>query len=182
MEVHLHAQPDNHVKCQLVRVSQHSKALQALGLQDASPAKPTAGDQDQQSTEAAAEASAEAPSVAEQQTAAPTVGESQAADSLGVAPQDTEALEKMPSVPHSPFKSGLSGQQQQQQQPDAVPVMQPSAGEAGAAVPRAPIQGLRTASSDMSPRAAKARSSPRHHRCNAAAVCGAVSLHNTVFA
>ena len=184
MEVHLHVQPDNHIKCQLVRVSQHSKALQALGLQDKSPAKPSATEQDPQTAEAAAEASAEAPAVAEQQAAAPgsTVDEAQNADSAGLAHQDTAALQKMPSVPHSPFKSGLSEpkqqqQQQQQQQPDARQVVQPSAGESVAAVPRGPIQQLRTASSDMSPSVARARSSPRHHRCSAAAARAAVSPH-----
>jgi len=40
VEVHLHMQQSGYVKCELIRVSQHSKALQALGLQDSSPSKP----------------------------------------------------------------------------------------------------------------------------------------------
>ncbi len=41
VEVHLHVQQSSYVKCELIRVSQHSKALQALGLQDSSPSKPS---------------------------------------------------------------------------------------------------------------------------------------------
>lgn len=41
VEVHLHVQQNSYVKCELIRVSQHSKALQALGLQDSSPSKPS---------------------------------------------------------------------------------------------------------------------------------------------
>ncbi len=41
VEVHLHVQQSGYVKCELIRVSQHSKALQALGLQDSSPSKPS---------------------------------------------------------------------------------------------------------------------------------------------
>ncbi|DBA97431.1 hypothetical protein WJX77_010396 [Trebouxia sp. C0004] len=40
VEVHLHVHQSGYVKCALIRVSQHSKALQALGLQDSSPSKP----------------------------------------------------------------------------------------------------------------------------------------------
>lgn len=44
VEVHLHVQQSGYVKCELIRVSQHSKALQALGLQDSSPSKPSPED------------------------------------------------------------------------------------------------------------------------------------------
>ena len=136
VEVHLHVQPDNHVKCELIRVSQYSKALQALGLQDASPSKPAAkdasNDTDTQpvqapaqssahsTAEAAAKAAAESAPAAEQPpTVSPPAGvQAQAADQHSSVDQQSEAVLKLPAVSQSPFRSDSAGQQQQlQQQP-----------------------------------------------------------------
>lgn len=53
MEVHLHVEANDHVRCELSRVTQHSRALKTLGLQDNSPAKSATEEQDAQSAETA---------------------------------------------------------------------------------------------------------------------------------
>ena len=53
MEVHLHVEANDHVRCELSRVTQHSRALKTLGLQDNSPAKSATEEQDAPSAETA---------------------------------------------------------------------------------------------------------------------------------
>ena len=188
----MHVQPDNHIKCELIRVSQHSKALQALGLQDASPSKPAAKDADadtqpvqapeqvsaRSTAAAAAEAAAESTAAAEQPPTAlqPAGVQSQAAGQHSSGDQQSEAVLKPLAISESPFRSHSAGQQQQlqqqqqQQQQSALSaeVMQVPAGDASAAQPAGLAQRrLRTASSDMSPRNATVKSSARHYRQDA---------------
>lgn len=188
VEVHLHVQPDNHVRCELIRVSQHSKALQALGLQDASPAKPAPKDKDTdtepQPAEEPAPSPVEAAAAAEQQTTAlqPAGVQLQATDQHSSVTQRAEAVQKVPasSSPQGQFRSGSASQQQpqqqqqkQQQQQPAVPceATQGSAGESSAARPAGLVQRrLRTVSSDMSPGTVGAKPRAEHHRQDASLV------------
>lgn len=148
VEVHLHVQPDNHIKCELIRVSQHSKALQALGLQDASPSKPAAKDAETDTQPVQAPAQSSAPSAAQTaaQTAAQAAAESaaateqpptasqpagvqsQAADQHSSVDQQSEAVHSLPALRQSPFRSGQQQQPQQQpQQPQQQAQQQQSA-------------------------------------------------------
>ena len=173
VEVHLHVQPDQHIKCELIRVSQHSKALQALGLQDASPSKPAAKDADTDTQPVQAPAQSSAPSTAEvvaEAAAESTAAAEQppAADQHSSVDQQSEAVHKPLAVLESPFRSDGAGQQQQLQQQQSAPsaeAMQVAAGDATAALPaRLAQHRLRTVSSDMSPRTAAIKSSARHYR------------------
>lgn len=177
----MHVQPDNHIKCELIRVSQHSKALQALGLQDTSPSKPAAkdADADTQPVQApaqfsarstAAAAAAESTAAAEQPPTAlqPAGVQSRAAGQHSSGDQQSEAVLKPLAISESPFRSHSAGQQQQQQSALSAEVMQVPAGDASAAQPAGLAQRrLRTASSDMSPRTATVKSSARHYRQDA---------------
>ena len=189
----MHVQPDNHVKCELIRVSQHSKALQALGLQDASPSKPAAKDAstdtETQPVQALAETSAR--SIAEAAAAAsgpaaeqpptssqPAGVQPQAADQHSSVDQQSKAVLKSPAVSQNPFRFDRAGQQQQPQQQPHQPlrqqstlsagVMQVPAGDATAALSAGLAQRrLRTVSSDMAPRTAAVKSCARHYRQDA---------------
>ena len=94
-------------------MSQHSKALQALGLQDSSPAKAAQGQDDQP-----AEATAEAADANQHHASVPqtTGNKPEAAGKEKLLHHRTDhALQKGFSVPQSPFKSDVGNQQQQHQ-------------------------------------------------------------------
>lgn len=176
VEVHLHVQPDNHVRCELIRVSQHSKALQALGLQDASPAKAAAKDTNTDTDTQPAEALVQSPgspaAAAEHEAAAvqPAGKQAQPIVRHSSVSQCSEAVQKGSSGSQGPFDAGQQQQQQQQHQQQHVPALpaeavQESAGDAAAALPAGLVQRrLRTLSSDMSPRTAREKSTAGHHR------------------
>ena len=148
VEVHLHVQPSGHVKCELVRVSQHSKALQALGLQDSSPAKPAAQDSNSQPAEAVR----------------PQPEAQHAEDNAPQAcpAQDSAAELAEPVVPVADAHADMLGSQQ------AVDVQatesSASAKQTAADVPRPASQYAMPAANDLSPRAPTSQAASRHQR------------------
>ena len=155
VEVHLHVQPDGHIKCELIRVSQHSKALQALGLQDSSPSKPGLESKD-------------LPAAAE--TAEPHTVDShqaQAADSQAVSQPPavgTPAATATDSIVDGE-KADHSGQEAESHVLGAAhqAAADGTAGDA-AALSRSGSQQVAAAASDLSPRADRNRAAFRHQR------------------
>ncbi|KAL3149135.1 hypothetical protein ABBQ32_001972 [Trebouxia sp. C0010 RCD-2024] len=171
VEVHLHVQPDNHVRCELIRVSQHSKALQALGLQDASPAKAATKDTSTDTDTDTQPAEAPAQSPGSPAAVQPAGKQAQPTDQHSSVSQRSEAVQKESLVSQGPFGADQQQQRhQQQQQRQQVPALpaeaaRESAGDASAALPAGLVQRrLRTLSSDMSPRTAREKSTAGHHR------------------
>ena len=172
VEVHLHVQPDGHVKCELIRVSQHSKALQALGLQDSSPSKPSPEDKDLQA----------AADTAEPHTAASH--QAQAAESQAVSQLPAEETPAATATDGDGdgdgdgAKSEHDGQEAESHALDAAhqAAADGTAGDA-ASLSRSGSQHVVEAANDLSPRTDKSRAVFRHQR---SAVRTNVHLHKVL--
>ena len=148
-------QPDGHVRCELIRVSQHSKALQALGLQDSSPSKPIPESKDLQA----------AADTAEPHTAASH--QAQAAESQAVhqpSAEETPAATATDGVVDG-AKAEHDGQELESHVLDAAhqAAADGTAGDA-AALSRSGSQHAVAAANDLSPRIDKSRAAFRHQR------------------
>ena len=108
VEVHLTVEADGYVSCKLVRVSQHSKALEGLGLRD-SPVKPTADNQ-QDSPEAAQQTQPAAPV---QQPALSLQQQQHEVQQQSAVRQPIRGLQRQHLAP---FQQATAAQQQQSQQ------------------------------------------------------------------
>ena len=161
-------QPDGHVKCELIRVSQHSKALQALGLQDSSPSKPSPEDKDLQA----------AADTAEPHTAASH--QAQAAESQAVSQPPAEATPAATATDGNGdgAKSEHDGQEAESHALGAAhqAAADGTAGDA-ASLSRSGSQHVVEAANDLSPRTDKSRAAFRHQR---SAVSTNVHLHKVL--
>lgn len=165
VEVHLHVQQSGYVKCELIRVSQHSKALQALGLQDSSPSKPSPeGTHPQPVAEPKLEhlegvtiesVFQQGATDAHAATTADAGGATDAGASAGVGAEgDTSVGEGHDAVPEEPNMLSASKQVSEQH----------AAGDAAADVSGSSGQAPGAAATDLSLTAAKGRAVFRHQR------------------
>ena len=162
VEVHLHVQQSGYVKCELIRVSQHSKALQALGLQDSSPSKPSPeGTHPQPVAQPKMERleGVTIESVFQQGTtdahAAATADAGTDAGAAGVGAEGVTSVgEGHDAVPEEPNMLSASKEANDHH----------ATGDAAAAVSGSSSQPPGAAATDLSPTAAKGRAVFRHQR------------------